>query len=77
MAAGLLVAFGAAVASGAGDAVLAGALAARLVAGLAARSHGVAVAGWWEKKINELGTSSYCVGNFIEFWSIFRILLSL
>lgn len=45
MAARLLVALGTAVAGGAGDAVLAGALSARLVAGLATCSHGVAVAG--------------------------------
>lgn len=43
MAPGLLVALGAAVAGGAGDAVLARALPARLVAGLPTRAHWVAV----------------------------------
>lgn len=50
MAARLLVPFGAAVAGGAGDSVLAGTLAARLVAGLATRSHWVAVTSWWRRK---------------------------
>lgn len=52
MAPGLLVSFGAAVAGGAGDAVFAGALAARLVAGLAARAHWVAVA-CWKKNLSQ------------------------
>lgn len=58
MAARLLVALGAAIAGGAGHAVFTGALAARLVAGLAARSHRMAVAGWRERnQINKINVN--------------------